>query len=120
MHDIKNNPLPKTDEILDDLIESSTIFHTPVGDLEVQAPPIKIQREEVKATIESHLAPLWLIFPTSIFNTQNITSIHKGENYIGVCSKDGKEFRVKVTDLDKTWAALQKVFAEGVSNDAHG
>jgi hypothetical protein len=96
-------------------IESSTIFHTPVGDLEVPGPSIPIP--EVRATFKSNIAPLWLVFPKLIVNTQRITGIRKAEDGLRIFTSDGKKFDVVVTDLEKTWAALQKVFAEGVSDE---
>ena len=103
-----------SDEPWRDMIETSTVFHTPVGDLEVPAPPIPAT-EEVKATYKSNLAPMWLIFPKHIINTQRIVCIRKAIDGLRIFTSDGQSFNIIVTDLEKTWNSLQKVFADGVS-----
>lgn len=88
----------------------STIYHTPSGDIEVPDPG-------VETTYKSNLAPLWLVFPKSIINTKHITEIEPDyENKkIIIYVRDGF-FKIPVSDVDVTWSALQKAFAEGVSN----
>ena len=74
-------------------------------------------RDEVQATFKSNLAPMWLVFPCHIFNTQNINYMSKGTvddpNTIKIGTRDGQTFIIKVTDVNATWESLQKVFADG-------
>jgi hypothetical protein len=94
-------------------IISSTVYHTPHGDLEIKNPT-----EDVVITQESHLAPLWLVFPDHIFNTQNIIWMNKDPDGICICMSSGKEITIQVKDIEKTWNALQKAFAEGVAKNS--
>ena len=101
----------------------STIFHTPCGDIELpgtipEQGHAKITKpEELKATYKSNIAPLWLVFPGHIFNTHNITAIIRLADSVQVNFNCDEYHRVPVTDTDKTWTALQKAFADGVSNE---
>ena len=101
----------KTGNDFEDLqSDSSTIYHTPHGDVVIPDPP-----REVKATFKSNLAPLWLIFPKHIINTQRIVCIRKAEDGLRVFTSDGESLDIVVSDLENTWSSLQKVFADGVS-----
>jgi hypothetical protein len=84
----------------------STIYHTSSGDIEIP--------NEVKATAKSRVAPLWLVFPEHIINTQHIIDMRLYDNHIEFITIKG-HFSVTVTDIKTTWGALQKVFAEGVN-----
>ncbi|MDD4110046.1 MAG: hypothetical protein PHS54_00670 [Clostridia bacterium] len=94
----------------DHIIETCcTMYHTPSGVIEVPNPSVKI-------TEKSHLAPLWLVFPDHIINTKHIIDIRRiDNNNIEFVTIKG-HFTVHVTDIDITWRALQKAFAEGVSD----
>ncbi|MEN6622918.1 MAG: hypothetical protein ABFD50_15390 [Smithella sp.] len=70
---------------------------------------------EMQATIESNIAPLWLVFPEAIINTQNITSVERYENRVLIYLKDMRMVTITPSDIEKTWSALQKVFSEGAS-----
>jgi hypothetical protein len=85
-------------------IETSTIYHTPSGDIEVPSPPITIP--DVLATYESNLAPQYLVFPNHIFNMRHVyrVSLHNPE-----VPTLGQSIVV-----EKTWKALQQVFADGI------
>jgi hypothetical protein len=98
-------------------VETTTVFHTPHGDLEVPGETIEIEAPSVKATYKSNLAPLWLVFPEHIFNTSKITAIRKGVKSVVITSEE-REWTVHVNDVETTWSALQKAFAEGVSDTA--
>ena len=89
----------------------STIYHTSSGDIEIPDP-------EVETTYKSNLAPLWLVFPKNIINTKHITGMEPdyGKKAITIYIRGGY-FNIPVTNVDVTWSALQKAFAEGVSND---
>lgn len=73
------------------------------------------QEPELQATVESNIAPLWLVFSESIINTQNITSIERFNNNIFIYLRDKRHIFITPSDIERVWASLQKVFAEGAS-----
>ena len=94
---------------MDNILETcSTIYHTPSGDMEIPDPGVTI-------TEKSNLAPLWLIFPEQIINTKHIIYMKYYKNGVEIHTINN-HFFVKVSDADITWHALQKAFAEGVSD----
>ena len=95
-------------------LETSTIFFTPSGEVEVRGPDVSV---EMQATARSNVAPLWLVFPEHIINTSNITAILRIGGGIHINTRDEKEYRIFPVNMDKTWSALQKVFAEGVPDE---
>lgn len=93
--------------------EFGSVVHTPHGDIDVASSVVAV--DEVVATHKSNLAPLWLVFPENIFNTQNIVCISKASNKkVEVHTRDGLSWAIPVSDMNRTWSALQKVFSEGV------
>ena len=92
-------------------LESSTIYFTPSGEVEVRGPNVAV---EMQATARSNVAPLWLVFPNHIINARNITALKRIAGELRIDTYSGNEYRIFVNDLDKTWLSLQKVFAEGL------
>lgn len=92
-------------------VEQSIIYHTSQGDIEVPAPPITI---EVPVRSSAAIAPEWLVFSDDIINVKNIIRIQRRDTEI-VFSTSHSAFSVPITNIDKTWPILQKVFAEGIS-----
>lgn len=97
-------------------IETSTVYFTDKGEVEVPGPSIPIPKN-LRMTSKTHLAPLWLVFPNHIFNTHNIASLAKSDNSVIITSTDGKTYNILVSDINKTWESLQQVFAEGLPQD---
>jgi len=96
-------------------IETETVFHTPSGDLVMPGESIPIP-DDMMVSRDSNLAPLWLVFPKHIFNTHQINYIERDDinGYVRIRTTAGSETRIKVSNLDETWEALQKVFAYGL------
>jgi hypothetical protein len=90
----------------------STTYHTPVGDIEIK----NTCKDDMYATGDSHLAPLWLVFAKHIVNTQNIEVIVHDETVITIITKSGGVHRIAVSNIENTWKSLQKVFADGVTS----
>jgi len=87
----------------------STIYHTSSGDIEIP--------NEVQATAKSRVAPLWLVFPDHIINTQRIVGIEKEGKQNIFISTTKRDYIIKVSDQQATWKSLQNVFANGVTDD---
>jgi hypothetical protein len=76
--------------------------------------PMEIHHD-LTATFKSNMAPLWLVFNNSIFNTHNITNIDRMPNGVFIYTIDGKVHSVEVPDATKVWESLQTVFSEGAT-----
>ena len=81
---------------------------------------IPVPQQELIATRESNLAPLWLIFPNDIINTARIkrmtisNRITPSDGSLIIYMDDQTECAIPVKDPVTTWKALQTVFAEGL------
>ncbi len=93
-------------------IETSTLYFTPSGNIEVPGAPIQIP--DIIATRQSNLAPLWLIFNGLIVNTSNLTFIELFGDEIKLYAKDGKRFSVTPSNINEAWKSLQDVFSKGL------
>lgn len=70
---------------------------------------------DLTASIKSNLAPLWLVFKSEIFNTQQIINMHNMDDYLLISTTDGHQHKVYVGDIKKVWESLQTVFSEGAT-----
>lgn len=92
-------------------IETSTIYHTLSGDIEVPSPSINIP--DVQATYESNLAPQYLVFPDHVFNVRHVYRMTLKDSTIIIATPEGEHI-ITGDNIETTWKALQKAFAEGV------
>ena len=85
-------------------------LHTHETQAEAKAP----HAPDVLATFESTAAPDWLVMPNHIINANNLLWLSKDDDRLYVKFKDGYSLNICVTDINKTWGTLQRVFADGV------
>lgn len=89
---------------MEEIETSSTIFLAPSSG-------------ELLAEIDNQaVIPSWLVFPEHIFNCKHIIRLTKDFNNILIIETATDRFYIKVTDIEKTFSALQHVFTEGVKH----
>ena len=98
-------PLPETKTIK---LEATTVYQTPEGEIEIPSEDIEMEIQLAKS------APQWMVTPLRIINTRKVKYFQKNSPNEVYVQFDSGYLTIETKNLDQTWSAIQKAFAEGI------